>query len=152
MSHNDGYDFKLERYKFILQEIHSLNENVQKYLTLFQALSTGIIGGGIGILLSWSKLDIDASLAILGLRGLVGLLVVLGLFVIISMLAGVFSWFDYRKEEVKLLNDITQTKYREAPKVGNIWRWSETYFILFVIAFITFAYFFVENRVIPLIK
>src|SRR5258708_14054402 len=55
-------EFKLERYKYILQEIHSLNENIHKYLTLFQALVTAIIGGGITIFLSRKMLRIYASL------------------------------------------------------------------------------------------
>lgn len=36
-------DYKLERYKFILQQLNSLNETTQKYITLFQTLATAVL-------------------------------------------------------------------------------------------------------------
>ena len=35
-------EFKLERYKYILQQLQILNENAHRYLTLFQTLATAI--------------------------------------------------------------------------------------------------------------
>ena len=75
-----GPDFMLERYKYILQQIHFLNENIHKYLALFQTLATVIVGGGVAIFISWESLNITADVAREGIRGLLGLLVVLALF------------------------------------------------------------------------
>jgi hypothetical protein len=76
----------------------------------------------------------------------------LGAYVILSILASVFSWYDYRKEEVKLSNDCVEQTFRKAPSLRNFWRWQETYFILFMIVVIIFAYAYVEYQIIPLIK
>ena len=49
---NRGSEFKLERYKYVLQQLNSLNENHHKYLTLYQTLMTAVIGGGSSSLLA----------------------------------------------------------------------------------------------------
>lgn len=149
---NKGDDYKLERYKYILQQLHTLNENNHKYLSLYQALATAVIGGGIAVFVGWKELKIDAAAARAGIRGFLGLLVILTLFVCILIVVGIFSWFDYRREEVELLNQEVDSTFRQQPKLGNIWRWSETYLILFVILIMVIIYIFVEWRLIPLIN
>ena len=149
---NRGNDFKLERYKYILQQIHSLNENIHKYLTLFQTLTTAIIGGGVAVFVSWQQLNISADVAKITIQGLLGLLVILTLFVIISIVVGILSWFDYRKEEVELLNEAVRSGFRKSPKASNIWRWYETYIVLFIIVIVIVIYLFVQGQIIPLIK
>lgn len=150
-SKNAG-DFKLERYKYILQQLHSLNESVHKYLTLFQTLATAIVGVGIAVFVSWKELKIDANIAKLGIQGLFGLLTILTLFVIISIVASIFSWFDYRRDEVKILDEAVKSGYRKLPEWKNCWRWSETYIILFLIISLLVIYWFVYWRLLPLIN
>jgi hypothetical protein len=146
-----GSEFRLERYKYILQQLHSLNENNHKYLSLFQALATAVIGGGIAIFVGWKELKIDAATARVGIRGLLGLLIILTLFVSISIVAGVVSWFDYRHEEVKLLRKEVGAEFRQPPTLKNLWRWSETYLVAFLILIVVAVYVFVEWQLIPLI-
>ncbi len=145
-------DFKLERYKYILQEIHTLNDNIHKYLTLFQTLATAVIGAGVLIFVSWQELKISAETARVGIQGLLGLLIILTLFVILSILVGVFSWLDYRREEVELLNEVIEPGFRKAPRIKNFWRWYETYIILFIIIIVSVIYFYVQNQIIPFIQ
>lgn len=134
IQHNDSVsEFRLEHYKYILQEIHSLNNNLNKYLALFQTLATVIIGGGISIFASWRSLKIGANTARAGIQGLLGLLILLTLFITVSIVANVLSWFDYRKEEVELLDQVVKPNYRRPPTLRNFWRWSETYVLLFII-------------------
>ncbi len=54
-------DFKLERYKYILQQLQILNENAHKYLTLFQTLATLIVGGGTYLFVSWRNFHISPA-------------------------------------------------------------------------------------------
>lgn len=147
-----GSDFRLERYKYILQQLQTLNENNHKYLSLFQTLATAVIGAGIAVFVGWKELKIDAATAHVAIRGLLGLLIILTLFVVISIISGVFSWFDYRREEVELLKDEVDHKFRKAPTLKNFWRWSETYLIAFLISVMIIIYFFVEHRLIPMIN
>jgi heme/copper-type cytochrome/quinol oxidase subunit 2 len=145
-------EFKLERYKYILQQLHSLNENIHKYLTIFQVLITAIVGGIVTVFVNWKNLNINVETAAVGIRGLLGLLIISSLFVIVSILAGLFSWFDYRNEEVRLLNESVRPSFRHKPKLRNFWRWYETYMILFILIATVFIYRYVENQIIPIMK
>ena len=100
----------MERYKYILQQIHTLDDNVHKYLALFQTLATAIVGGGISLFVSWKTLHITADIVRASIQGLLGLLVILTLFVVISIIGGIFSWLDYRREEVELLNEMVKPR------------------------------------------
>jgi hypothetical protein len=143
-------EFRIERYKYVLQEIRSLNENTHKYLTLFQTLTTLVVGGGVGVFVSWKNLTVGADVAKAAINGFLILLIVLALFVIISIVAGTISWFDYRNEEVELLDQV-QPGFRKKPQLRNLWRWNETYMVLFVIVVVVFMCIYVESQIVPLI-
>jgi hypothetical protein len=144
--------FLLERYKFILGELHSLNENIHRYLTLFQALATAIVAAGAALFVSWRKLEISADVARVTIETLLGVLIVLALFIILWIVSGIFSWLDYRNEEVKLLDVVVGQGARAKPSLGNFWRWHETYLLLLLVVIILGSYFFTQCVVIPAIK
>jgi hypothetical protein len=147
-----GHDFKLKRYEFILQEIRALNENIHKYLTLFQTLITAIVGGGVALFVSWKELKINVEIARVGIQGLLGLMIILTLFVVILIVIGMISWFDYRQDEMKLINEVIGSKYRQPPRLGNLWRWHETWLVLFLISVMITIYWFTQSQVLPLIR
>lgn len=149
---NPKDDFALERYKYILKEIQALNGNLYRYLTLFQVLASAIIGGGITLFVGWRELNIDASAARAGIYGLLGLLVLVAAFIVLSLIIGILSWLDYRREEVELLDREVGKGRREKPRLRNFWRWYETYVVLFVILTVAAIYFYTENQIIPMIK
>lgn len=149
---NNGSEFKLERYKYILQQLNALNENIHKYLTLFQALLTAVVGGIVTVFVSWKNLKIEVESARLGIQGLLGLQVLLSLFVVVSIVSGMFSWFDYRNEEVKLLEAAVKSGFRRKPSLRNFWRWYETYMIIFILGATIFIYCFVANNLLPAMK
>lgn len=142
-------DFKLERYKFILQQLNSLNEGTHKYITLFQTLTTAILGVGIAIFMAWRELKIDASTAQLGIRAILGLFTIMTLFVVFSIIFNAFSWMDYRNEEVKLLSKEVKENFRQLPSWKNAWRWNETYFAIFLLIILFAVWIFSEYWVIP---
>jgi hypothetical protein len=146
-----GDAFKLERYKFILQQLDSLNQNHHKYLTLFQTLITAVVTAGVALFVGWRELKLDPEVARIGLRGLFGLVLVLTVFLCFSILAGVFSWFDFRNEEVDLLIDEVGPEFRKRPTMKNLWRWPELYFLVLLVFVVAAIYWFLEYRVIPLI-
>jgi ABC-type phosphate/phosphonate transport system permease subunit len=146
-----GEDLKTERYKYILSEIHSLNENVHKYVTLFQTLGTAVVGTGVAVFVAWNKLEIKPEIARTAIQGVVGLLVILALFTIVSIIAGMFSWLDYRREEVELLSAMVAPDFRKQPKLRNFWRWNETWIIAFIVIIVAGMVWFAERRIIPLI-
>ena len=145
-------EFKLERYKFILQQINTLNENVHKYLTLYQTLATAIVGGVVLIVVSWKQLKIEAHIARAGVEGLLCLYVVLTLFIVVAIGAGIASWFDYRKEENEVLDEVVREGYRKPPQLGNLWRWNETYVLLFIVLMALVVCGYIGFWLMPLIK
>jgi hypothetical protein len=149
---NKSGDFKLEYYKYILQQLQFLNENTHKYLALFQTLATAVIGGGVLIFISWRQVNIDAGTAKVGINGLLWLFIILGVFVVFSIISNVLSWHDYRHEEVKLLKREVGTEFRKAPKWRNMYRWNETYLLIFIVVVIIVVIIFVKGQVLPIIK
>jgi heme/copper-type cytochrome/quinol oxidase subunit 2 len=145
-------NYIIERYKYILSQIHTINENVSKYLTLFQTLTTAIVGGGITVFLNWKKMDVAPELAVAAINGLTILLWLLTAFVFISITVGILSWIDYRNEEVDLLEKTNTPELRQRPKLINFWRWYETYILVFTVVSTSVITFFVETQIIPLIK
>lgn len=145
-------EFELERYKFILGEISNLNSNFHNYLSLYQKLTTIIIGGLILIFINWKKLAIPIDVASLGIKACYALQITLSLFIIFIILAGIFSWFDYRKEEVELLNSISTAHSRSLPSFKNLWRWHETHTIIFILVIMIIVISLSENYLIPNLK
>lgn len=145
-------EFYLERYKYILQEIRALNENIHKYLSLFQTLATAISTAGVALFVGRQQLNLTADITRTALQGLLGLLVILAAFVIFSIIAGIFSWLDYRADEVELLNKVVGVGFRKLPKKTNFWRWQETYVILFILIVVVAIIIYVQSKIIPLIK
>lgn len=146
-------DFYLERYKYILAEIRSLNENVHKYLNVFQTLATAISTAGVAVFVGQKQLSLTPEIAKIAIQGLLGLLIILALYVVVSITVGIYAWFDYRKEEVKLLELIFGSRnFREPPKLGNLFYWQETYIILFIVLAVSAITIYVQENIIPLIK
>lgn len=58
-----------ERYKYILQQIHTVNENVYRFLTIFQTLLTAIVTAALALFVSYSKWGISPSTARTGVTG-----------------------------------------------------------------------------------
>ena len=147
-----GKDFKLEYYKYILEQIQFLNESTHKYLSIYQALVVAIIGGGIGIFVTWRNLHIDVDTAKAAIQGSLGLLVILDLFITVSIVSNVLSWLDYRKEEIAILDKAVEPGFRKLPTFRNFWRWSETYILFFINVVTSAIFLYVTYQVIPLIK
>jgi len=71
---------------------------------------------------------------------------------VFSIVAGIFSWLDYRSEEVELLNKVIGVGFRRQPRKMNFWRWQETYTILFVLLVVITIIIYVQGQIVPLIK
>jgi hypothetical protein len=72
----------------------------------------------------------------------------IGGFIIVSILADLYSWLDYRKEEAALLK-VASFEYREPPRLRNMWRWHETYAIIFIVVFLAACWWVISAYVLP---
>lgn len=130
----------LERYKFILQQLHTLNENAFKVLALYQTLATATIGAGLALFVGHKKWEIDLDVARSGLVALLWLLTIIASFTTLLLLIGILSWLDYRKEECELSDEIVYPGFRNPPRLRNALRWHEGYIILFVVCSTAFVW------------
>lgn len=139
----------LERYKYILQQIHTVNENVYRFFTIFQTLATAIVTVTLTLFVSYAKWGIAADTARTGVRGLLVLLAVVAGFTVLLVVVGVLSWLDYRREECELTTTYLDENFRAAPRLRNFYRWYETWIVVFVIGVTVLLWILGESVLIP---
>lgn len=149
--HQVTREFAVERYKYILGQIHAVNENVYRFLTIYQALATTIVGGALALFVGYRNWGIPAHIARTGVVGLMCLETVVALFAILLIFVGVLAWLDYRQEECDLTDEIVHPGFRKRPRVGNFFRWYETYIMLFIAVATGFVWCFGLIFVLPAI-
>lgn len=142
----------VERYKYILQQIHTVNENVYRFLTIFQTLVTAIVTAALALFVSYAKWGVAPSTARTGVTGLLILVTVIAGFTTVLVVVGVLSWLDYRREECELTAKYFEPGFRSPPRLRNFYRWYETYVIVFIIAVTITIWLLGEVLIIPKIK
>lgn len=141
-----------ERYRYILRRIETLNEAGHRMMRFYYSLASAIVGAGVAVFVGWKKLGVSPALAETAVFGLVLLLLLLAVFVVLSLVANLFSWMAYRREEAVLSRNHAPELSRDEAKWSNAWRWTETYDVLFVICSVSIMWAFVGCEVIPRIR
>jgi hypothetical protein len=143
---------QLERYKFIQQQLHTLNENVYKFLALYQTLATTLVGAGLALFVGYQKWGIDAKTARAGVTALLWLLTLVAAFTVLLIVVGVLSWIDYRREECELTDQTVYRGFRRPPRMGNLFRWYETYIVLFIAGSVVFVWGYAAVLILPAMR
>ncbi|MEV0480411.1 hypothetical protein AB0I69_07295 [Streptomyces sp. NPDC050508] len=126
-------DFALERYRYILQQIHAVNENAHRFLALYQTLATTLVSAAIALFVGYRKWNVPPGTARGGVIGLLALVTVVAAFTGTLIVVGALSWLDFRNEECDLIDEIVGPGFRKRPRPGNFLRWYETYVLLFIL-------------------
>ncbi|MFJ4629347.1 hypothetical protein [Streptomyces sp. NPDC088847] len=126
-------EFALERYRYILQQIHAVNENAHRFLALYQTLATALVSAALALFVGYSKWDVPPATARGGVVGLLTLVTVVAAFTATLIVVGALSWLDLRNEECDLADEIVGPGFRKRPRPGNFLRWYETYVLLFIL-------------------
>jgi hypothetical protein len=126
-------DFHLERYRYILQQLHATNENVYRFLAIYQSLATAIAGAALALFVGYRKWGIEPGTARAGVVGLMCLVTLVAVFTILLVVIGVLTWLDYRTEECELTDEAVAPGFRSPPNRRNLVRWHETYIVAFVV-------------------
>ncbi|WP_281544672.1 hypothetical protein [Grimontia sp. SpTr1] len=122
----------VERYKFILDKIKYLDgihNSSFSYLQKSTILMTTSITGVLLALIE-GKIELKTANLAIASAGLISSIIIL--FLILTSLAVIFSWLDYREEEVELLEKVECDIGRKKPIIGfkKVMRWSETHLII----------------------
>jgi hypothetical protein len=150
--HGIAHDFITERYKFVLQQIHVINENLYRFLAIYQTVATALIGAQLLLMANYRQWKIRPHTAHLALIGLSSVQSIIGLFILLLIVVGILAWFDYRSEECDLSEWIIGPGFRDRPKKGNWYRWYETYIGIFVVGFILLGWMLTFTVMIPAVS
>ncbi|MGR5240326.1 hypothetical protein ACPV36_05480 [Photobacterium damselae] len=141
-----------ERYKFILDKIKFLDSQYHQNLLLnikILILLFGFVSAAI-VAVNESKIEISTLIFSIKTAGII--ILFSSIYFFLNTIVIMISWFDYRYEEVELLNKIGCDINRTLPKMTSIYRWSEFYYILFLIVLFVFSIYVFLNPQIFIFK
>ncbi|WP_230885523.1 DUF2157 domain-containing protein [Streptomyces spinoverrucosus] len=84
-------EFALERYRYILQQIHAVNENAHRFLAVYQTLATTLVGAALALFVGYRKWDVASDTARSGVIGLLVLTTVVAAFTITLIVVGALA-------------------------------------------------------------
>jgi hypothetical protein len=125
-------EFALERYKYLLQQIHTVNENVYRFLAIYQTLSTALVSSGLVLFVGYKKWGILTGVAHAGIIAVMWLQTAVAASTSLLILTGLLNWVDYRREECELTDRIVYPGFREPIRSRNFYRWYETHILVFI--------------------
>lgn len=128
-----AHEFALERYKYILQQIHTVNENLYRFLAIYQTIATALVGAALALFVGYRQWGLADSTARDGVIGLLLLTTVVAVFTCVLIVIGGLAWIDYRNEECDLTDSAVRPGFRARPRTRNYLRWYETYVLLFIL-------------------
>ncbi|WP_417835202.1 hypothetical protein [Thalassospira xiamenensis] len=142
-------DLTLERYKYILDQKRWLNQVSFRLTSMFQLIAIAIFVGQYKVILDHSNGMVSKDIAVSASMVLLLVSVMVSVFGIGMVVSGMFSWFQYKKEEVNI-EILSGDLQSELPKFWNFVRWYESYIIVMMFAF-PFCYFFIlKSYFLPL--
>ena len=59
--------FEVERYKYILQQLHTVNENVYRFLAIYQTIATVLVGAALTLFVRYEDWHIRPDIARIGI-------------------------------------------------------------------------------------
>jgi hypothetical protein len=151
-SPDKNHEFALARYRYILEQINSLNDNVHKFLAIYQALSTALSSAIVAIFIGYRNWKIEPPVARKGVICLMGMETLVSLFSMLLIIIGVLAWLDYRTEECELTDRFAHRGFRKPPRLGNFIRWYETYVLLFILTATILMWVFSLVFILPEVK
>jgi hypothetical protein len=144
-------ELQIERYRYLQQQLHTVNENVYRFLTIYQTLATTLVAGALALWVGYRRWGIEPALARHGVVGILVLTSVVAAFTVLLIFVGILNWLDYRREECRLTDEVVYPGFRLPPRTSNLLRWYETWVLLFIVASVVFMWVYAVTVVLPTI-
>ncbi|GAA2334318.1 hypothetical protein Scani_59190 [Streptomyces caniferus] len=145
-------EFALERYRYILQQIHAVNENAYRFLAIYQTLATTLVGAALTLFVGYRKWEVTPATARGGVIGILILVTMAAAFTVMLIVVGAVAWLDYRNEECDVTDEMVGPGFRKRPRPGNLLRWYETYVLLFIIVSMITMWILAESFILPAMR
>lgn len=146
------HEFALERYRYVLQQIHAVNENAHRFLAIYQTLATALVTAALALFVGYRKWDLAATTARGGVIGLLALVTMVAAFTGTLIVVGALAWLDYRHEECDITDDVVGPGFRKRPRPGNWLRWYETYVLLFILVSVIVMWVLAASFLLPAMR
>lgn len=137
------------RYQHILGQIQSINENVFRFLAIYQALISALVAGQVLLFINHQHWSLSPSTTRIGLITILVLETLVGVFASLMIIIGIWNWLDYRSEECDISDAILGRSFRQRPLPSNWYRWYETYIVVFIFFSVIVLWILVEVWMIP---
>jgi magnesium-transporting ATPase (P-type) len=137
------------RYEHILEQIQSVNENVFRFLAIYQTLISALAAGQILLFINHQRWALTLSTTRIGLVGILVLETIVGVFASLMIIVGALNWFDYRSEECDISDVVLGRSFRKRPSLSNWYRWYETYIVIFIVLSVATLWTMVIAWMIP---
>jgi lysylphosphatidylglycerol synthetase-like protein (DUF2156 family) len=145
-------DYWMERHKFVLEQIQISNEAPYKILTAFQTLETVVATAVVALMVSHRKWQLDLNAAHVSLLWLSLLFTGIAVVSLALVVVNVANWTHYRREECRVVRQMTGNDLREPPRFRNFYRWSETYIIVLIVLIVVLFWVGIATIVYPQIQ
>jgi hypothetical protein len=145
-------DYWMERHKFVLQQIQISNETPYKILTAFQTLETVVATAVAALMVGYRKWELDPNAAHVSLLWLSLLFTGIAVVSFVLVVVNVANWAQYRREECRVVRQMTGNDLREKPRFRNFYRWSETYILILIVLIVVLFWVGVVMIVYPQIR
>lgn len=119
-----------EHYKFLLTKIQHLDEALFKNMAMYSKFITSVFAFLIASVVFEKSGKITNDVLTLTFNLSTIFILFLSLIFALITIANIFSWYDYRKEEMSLLKNLSIDFGRKEPSFKNLLRWVETWFLL----------------------
>ncbi|MFI5935944.1 hypothetical protein [Actinoplanes sp. NPDC051494] len=129
-----------------------MNDNVYKFLAIYQTLATVLVGAGLSLFVGYRKWEIAPAAAKSATLAIVWLLTFVALCTVLLVVVGLLNWLDYRHEECDLTDQIVFRGFRHRPRLNNFFRWYETYIVVFIVGSVIFIWIYTCEIIVPNIK
>jgi hypothetical protein len=137
------------RYAHILSQIKTVDDNVLRFLTIYQTVVSALVAGQVLLFVNHNRWALTAEITKIGLRGIFALEIIVGAFACLMIIIGMVAWLDYRKEECQIANALLGDGFRDSPDPSHWYRWHETYVVLFILLSLIAISILVEGWMIP---
>ena len=144
--------FEVERYKYLLQQLHTVNENVYRFLAIYQTLATVLLGAALTLFVRYDDWKIEPEIARIGIVSILLLVTVIAAFTVLLIVVGALNWLDYRREECELTEEAVRPGFRRPPDPRNFWRWYETYIVAFIVGSVGFMWLGAAVVLLPAVR
>jgi len=123
----------VEHYKFLLIKIQHLDEALYKNISFSSKFIMGVFSFIITVIMAVKAKTIPLETLPIAIKSASYLTIFICITFILITFSIILSWRDYRQEEVALLNKLTIDIGRKLPTYKNLYRWTETWFLLALI-------------------